>query len=56
MYYQATVEVCKPLRRSTLVKTEWMWMKIYNKLYDTAKAIIKKDKYMKFYNEKSCFN
>ena len=33
------------------VKTEWMWKGSYQKLSDKAKALIKEDACMKFFNE-----
>ena len=43
-------EVCKSLHNLTLTKTDWTWNTLYQKLYDQAKALIKKDIFMKFYN------
>ena len=52
MYYlrtfsQSTAEVCKPLRKLTPTKTEW----IGNNTYEQAKSIIVKDASVKFHNE-----
>ena len=40
-YSPVTLEVCEPMRKHTLVKTEWMWNQICDKLYKKPKAIIK---------------
>ena len=36
----------------TSAKCEWRWNKTYQKLYKRVKSTIKKDAFMKFYNEK----
>ena len=45
------VEVCESLRNLMSTKTEWTWNTTYQKMFDTAKTIIKEDAYMKFYDE-----
>ena len=45
-----TMEVYKPLRKLTSSKSEWMWNSSYQHLYDKAKAIIKNNATMTFYN------
>ena len=50
-YSPTTVEICELLRRLTSVKALWTWNNMYQELYDKAKAIIKKDTCLKFYNE-----
>ena len=47
-----TAEVCKPLRKLTLLKFEWTWNNTYQNLQDRAKTIIKKTVTMTFFNEK----
>ena len=49
-------EVCRPLQRLTLVKTDWTWNKVCQDLYDKAKKIVKKDACMKFYDEVRSLN
>ena len=43
-------EVCNPLWKLTLVKTEWPWNGMYQDLYDKAKYIIRLDPYIKLYD------
>ena len=52
----ATAEVCKALRRLTLVKVEWSWNRTYQDLYDNAKKLITKDARMKFYDASKPLN
>ena len=44
-------EVRESLRKLTSAKTEWTWNATYQKMFDKAKAIIKEDACMKFYDE-----
>ena len=46
-----TVEVCESLRKLTSAKGKLMWNATYPKMFEEAKAIIKEDACMKFYNE-----
>ena len=46
----ATVELCEPLRKLTLVKAEWSWNRIYQDIYDKAIKVITKDACMTFYD------
>ena len=39
------------LRNLMIAKTEWTWNATYQKMFDKAKAIIKEDVCMKFYDE-----
>ena len=45
------MEVCESLRKLMSAKTEWIWNATYLKIFDKAKAIIKEDAHMKFYDE-----
>ena len=44
-------EVCQSLTKLMSAKTEWTWNATYQKMFDKAKAIIKEDACMKFYDE-----
>ena len=39
------------LRKLTPAKAEWTWNTMYHNVFDRAKAIIKEDTCMKFYDE-----
>ena len=45
------MEVCESLRKLTSAKAERMWNATYPKMFEEAKAIIKDDVCMKFYND-----
>ena len=44
-------EVCESLRKLTSAKTKWIWNATYQKMLDNAKASIKEDACLKFYDE-----
>ena len=46
-----TVEVCESLGKLTSAKVAWTWNATYRKMFEEAKAIIKEDACMKFYDE-----
>ena len=46
----STAEVCESLRKLMSAKTEWTWNATYQKIFDKAKANIKEDVCMKFYD------
>ena len=50
-FYPSLVELCESLQKLTSAKTEWTWNATYQKMFEKAKAIIKEDAYMKFYDE-----
>ena len=39
-FYQQLLKHVKPLRKLTSVKTEWLWNRMYQDLYDKANNII----------------
>ena len=43
--------VCESLRKMTSAKAEWMWNTTYQNIFDKAKAIIKEDACMRFYDK-----
>ena len=45
-----TAGVCEQPRKLTSVKSEQLWNRTYQDLYDKAKRLITKDAYMKFYD------
>ena len=47
----STAEICKPLWKLMSVKTEWTLNAMYQKMFNKAKAIIKGDTCMKFYDD-----
>ena len=51
-YSPATSEMHMSLGR-LISKCEWTWNKIYQKLYNKAKALNKEDACMKIYNQKN---
>ena len=51
-FSQVTVEVCKPHRKLTSLKSKWTYNSTYQHLYDIAKAIIKNNATTVFYNKK----
>ena len=48
----ATANICEPLLRLTSRKTEWTWNSMHQDLCEEARAVIKDNISMKFYNEK----
>ena len=44
-------EVCEPLQRLTFMKTIWTWNRTDQNLFDRAKALIKEDACMTFYDK-----
>ena len=50
-FSSSTADVCESLRKLTSAKAEWTWNATYHNMFDKAKAIIKEETYMKFYNE-----
>ena len=51
-FYLATVEMCEPPRKVTSSKSTFYMYSTYQNLYNRAKAIIKKDAAMAFYEKK----
>ena len=49
-FLPVTDEVCETTAKLTSIKAHWAWNKMYQKLYDKAKNLIKKDACMKFYD------
>ena len=47
-----TAEICGLLRRLISVKEVWTWNKANDELYNKAKALIRKDAWMTFYNKR----
>ena len=47
----STADICESLRKLTSAKIEWTWNAMYQNMFDKAKAIIKEDAYMRFYDE-----
>ena len=48
----STADVHESFGKLTSTKAEWIWNNTYQKLYKSAKVIIRKDASMKFYNER----
>ena len=46
-----TAEVYESLRKLMSAKTKWTWDATYQKMFGKAKAVIKEDACMKFYDE-----
>ena len=45
------MEVCESLRKPMSAKSEWTWNVTYQKIFNKAKALIREDVCMKFYDE-----
>ena len=50
-FSHSMVEVCESLSKLMSAKTEWTWTTTYQKMFDKAKAIMKEDACMNFYDE-----
>ena len=50
-FCHSTADICESLRNLMSAKTEWTWNAMYLNVFDKAKAIIKEDVCMKFYDE-----
>ena len=50
-FFPSTADTSKPLRKLTSDKKEWTWNATYLKMFNEAKAIIKEEACMKFYDE-----
>ena len=50
-FFPSTTDTYEPLRKLMSIKTKWIWNATYQKMFNKAKAIIKEDVCMKFYNE-----
>ena len=46
-----TTEVCEPFMRMTSVNTVWTWNRSHQKIYGTAKFLVKEDTCMKYYDD-----
>ena len=47
----STADVCESLRKLMSANAEWTWNAMFQSMFDKAKAIIKEDAYIKFYDE-----
>ena len=51
-----TADAYESIRKLMSVKTEWTWKATYQRMFNKAKAIIKEDACMEFYDEAKLLN